>query len=317
MEIIVVDDGSDNRKDLEKEVYSKYNHGRFKTILLDHNQGKRKAQKAGFDIAKGDVIVTVDSDTIIHTDKAITHIVKQFKDPKVGAITGHVKVENRSKNLLTRLISCRYWMAFNQERAAQSYFNVLMCCSGPYSAYRRDVLNKVEDRYVTQRFLGRPCTFGDDRHLTNLILEEGHDVVYDKQAVAYTYVPETLPQYLKQQLRWNKSFYREMLWTLKSVHKHNPYLIYDLLMQFILPFMLLVALIFTLVKTFSGHPGFLEFYLITLIGIAFFRSMYGLHRTKDSNFLLFVTYGLVHVFLLLPTRLYALLTIRKTGWGTR
>ena len=65
--------------------------------------------------------------------------------------------------LLTRLIGLRYWSAFHQERAAQSVFDVVMCCSGPAAAYRKELVDRVKDQYVTQVFLGRRCTFGDDR----------------------------------------------------------------------------------------------------------------------------------------------------------
>lgn len=317
LHIMVVDDGSTNYDELYDTVYSHYRHDLLEVIRLPKNVGKRHAQKIGFDKATADIIVTIDSDTVLRSRFAISEIVKRFKDPKIGAVTGHVAVANKTTNILTRLISTRYWMAFSQERAAQSFFNVLMCCSGPFSAYRKPVLDKVKDAYVSQRFLGQPCTYGDDRHLTNLVLVEGHRVVYDKRAIAFTYVPENLQGYVKQQVRWNKSFYREMLWTLKSTHKHHPYLIYDLLMQLTLPFMLLFALAYTVAESVQGHPGFLYFYFLTIIAIGLLRSMYGLYRTNDKNFLLFVIYGLIHIFVLLPTRLYALTTLRRTGWGTR
>ncbi len=248
----------------------------------------------------------------------ITQIVQRFKNPKVGAVTGDVRVENNTKNLLTRLIGFRYWTAFHQERAAQSYFSVLMCCSGPFSAYRKEIIDKVKDQYVSQRFLGKLCTFGDDRHITNLVLEEGHEVVFDSSSHVYTYVPETLGAYLKQQVRWNKSFYREMLWTYKSFRKHHLYMMYDLTMQLILPFLLLFALIEMVFQTISHHnlDHFWK-YLAVLVAIALLRAAYGMYRTRNPGFLLFILYGFMHIFVLIPTRLYALLTINKIKWGTR
>ena len=44
-----------------------------------------------------------------------------------------------------------------------------MCCSGPFSAYRKEIIDKVKEKYITQYFLGENCTYGDDRHLTNLV----------------------------------------------------------------------------------------------------------------------------------------------------
>jgi hyaluronan synthase/N-acetylglucosaminyltransferase len=313
LEIIVVDDGSQQRQKL----YRMLNGGRF-CVILGGRAGKRHAQKLGFDRATGDIIVTVDSDTILRSPHAIGTIVRRFSDRRIGAVTGDVRVENKQTNILTRLIAYRYWTAFHQERAAQSFFYVLMCCSGPFSAYRRDVLDEVKDRYVSQTFLGELCTFGDDRHLTNLVLEQGHQVAFDSQAIAYTYVPENIQQYLTQQVRWNKSFYREMLWTLKAYRMHHWYLMYDLTMQFVLPFLLIIALAATLLQAIAGnHYGLLLQYLASLVGIGLLRALYGIYRTSDFGFLLFMLYGLIHVCLLLPTRLYALATMRRTGWGTR
>lgn len=316
LEIIVVDDGSKMNTALQS-LYGKMEARGVRVILSSQNVGKRRAQKLAFDIAKGDILVTIDSDTILRSPEVISQIITRFKNPQVGAVTGDVRVENKSANFLTKLISYRYWTAFHQERAAQGYFSVLMCCSGPFSAYRKILVDQVKDLYVSQKFLGKNCTYGDDRHLTNLILERGHQVVFDNQAIAYTFVPERLGSYLKQQVRWNKSFYREMLWTLKFYHKHHFYMIYDLLMQFLLPFLLLAALVATIYQAAFIDPIILARYLIILIGIALLRSLYGIYRTKDFGFLIFICYGFMHVFLLIPTRLYSIVTLGNTKWGTR
>ena len=226
--------------------------------------------------------------------------------------------ENKGKNILTRLITYRYWSAFHQERAAQSRFHVVMCCSGPFSAYRKEIIEEIKEKYITQYFLGENCTYGDDRHLTNLVLEAGYEVAFQSDSQVYTFVPETIGGYIKQQVRWNKSFYREMLWTIKFAHKHHFYMMYDLVMQFILPFMLVVSLIAMIEQTILYQNfGHLYQYLIVLVLIAIFRSLYGIYRTKDIGFLLFVIYGFMHVLLLLPVRFYALLTLKSTKWGTR
>jgi hyaluronan synthase/N-acetylglucosaminyltransferase len=228
-----------------------------------------------------------------------------------------VQVRNRSTNLLTRLISYRYWNAFHQERAAQSVFRTVMCCSGPFSAYRRSVVDAVKDDYVSQRFLGEQCTFGDDRHLTNLVLRSGYKVLFDAAAVSYTEVPTTIRQYLRQQVRWNKSFYREMVWSLRNIRRPHPYLLLDLVLQGLLPFLLMAALALTAVQAVEHGPSAAERYAAVLVGIALVRAMYGVIRTRDAGFFLFIIYGFMHVLLLIPVRLYALATLRRTHWGTR
>lgn len=317
LEVLVVDDGSSKREELRVQVYDKFEDDpRVHIIYTPINVGKRHAQKFGFNRSTGQIIVTVDSDTIV-PNGAIKQLMQRFKDPEVGAVTGDVQVENKNDNILTRLIGYRYWSAFHQERAAQSYFYVLMCCSGPFSAYRKDVIDHVKDRYTSQNFLGKRCTFGDDRHLTNLILEEGYRVVFDNKAISYTHVPDNIRTYIKQQVRWNKSFYREMLWTLKSYKRHHAYMIYDLVMQLVLPFLLVIALGGMVWQSFTYGPHVILHYILTIVIIAVLRAAYGLYRTRDAGFLLFILYGFIHLFLLMPTRMYALCTMRETGWGTR
>ncbi|MCX4706991.1 hypothetical protein OG252_00200 [Streptomyces sp. NBC_01352] len=67
---------------------------------------------------------------------------------------------------------------------------------------------------LNQRFLGRLSTFGDDRHTTNYCLLTGKAVL-QANAVAWTLVPENVRHYLRQQVRWNKSFFRESLWIIR------------------------------------------------------------------------------------------------------
>lgn len=273
------------------------------------------SQRAVLDECRGEIIVTIDSDTTITRD-GVRKLVGHFIDPEIGAVTGDVQVRNMKTNLLTRLITYRYWSAFHQERAAQSLFRTVMCCSGPFSAYRRSAIEEVKDDYVSQVFLGQECTFGDDRHMTNLMLRSGQKVVFDAEAVSHTEVPTTIRQYVRQQVRWNKSFYREMLWSLRHIKKPHPYLLSDLLLQAALPFMLMIALGLTAWQATEGKEAIVR-YVIVLMGIAVLRASYGVYRTKDPGFLLFVVYGFLHVLVLMPVRLWALATMRRTHWGTR
>ena len=316
----IIDDGSTNGGALELAYKGLEGIDERFSFKRTKNQGKRMAQyealqlmhNSGFEAG---AIVTIDSDTVI-APYGIQEIVQSLLKPGVGAVTGNVMVANKTHNLLTEMIGYRYWMAFNQERAAQSYFKVLMCCSGPFSIYRTEVFEAVMFDYINQWFLGKKCTYGDDRHLTNLILELGYDVTYNYKAAAYTQVPTTMKQYIKQQIRWNKSFYREMLWTLKSVTKHHWYLLYDLTMQFILPFMLIFAVVHTVIQATNDWKVLLS-YLSVIILIGLLRVAYALYRTRNVKFLKFLGYGLIHVFVLIPVRFYAIMTIRDGKWGTR
>jgi hyaluronan synthase len=150
LDIIVVDDGSDNGEQI-KAVCRTYG---VKYIYQD-NAGKREALYNGFKhLGDAQVVLTADSDTVWHMFAA-RELVTTLMQSNVGAVTGYVAVSNAKFNLLTRLIDMRYWMAFNQERAAQSFFGAVTCVSGPLGAYRRHLIEAIKDDFLNQCFLGK------------------------------------------------------------------------------------------------------------------------------------------------------------------
>lgn len=318
--VFAVDDGSRNKEAFEH--VSNIVHDKLTLLSLEKNVGKRKAQKYVFDLVgtKYDIVVTLDSDTVLEKN-SVTNLAGHFTNKDIGAVTGYASVINRDRNLLTKLINSRYWVAFNLERSAQSLFGAVLCCTGVITAYRNDIIQEVKEKYANQMFMGKECTYGDDRHLTNLVLEKGYKTIYDKNAVGWTDVPKTLKKYLTQQLRWNRSFYREIFITARMVankpRQYPIYMLYDLTMQTVMPLMLIGSILYTLYRVFSTSEIYLLAYLCTLVGIALLRSIYAIVVTKDYNFLYFPLYAFMHLFLLIPLRIYALFTMNSKGWGTR
>ena len=315
--IVVVDDCS--KRDISSSI-KKIRDERLSFVRHTENKGKREAHKTAFDVIdkEVDIIVTVDSDAVLEKD-ALFWLVQKFQYRDVGAVTGNVR--GKVKNFLSYLIDMRYWTAFNQERCSQSLFGTVLCCCGVITAYRSKLIRKLKKKYVTQKFMGKQCTFGDDRHLTNLILNEGFRVKYELRSVTTTSVPLRMKQWIKQQIRWNKSFYRELLWSIKMVAKSPrklpAYIIYDLTMQTILPFLLFAALILTVFKVVDIGILALFGYLSVLIAVAWIRGLYALFRAGELRFLSFPLYAFLHIFILIPIRFYSIATLNKTHWGTR
>lgn len=189
--VYLVNDGGNN--DLQR--FEKYEG--LTVLNHDSNKGKREALYTAIEEAKGEIIVTVDSDTIVDSE-ALKHIGAYFVDKNVGALTGNIRVEN-DKSFLTKMIDIRYWLSNNFERKYQGAYGGIICNSGVLSAYRKEILIRLKDEYLNQTFLGQRCTYGDDRHFTTLFLKYGHKVKYCKEAKARTYVPETVKDYYTQQ----------------------------------------------------------------------------------------------------------------------
>lgn len=312
-EIIVIDDGSSNNC-WEKIKELKNRFPKIKIIKLKKNLGKRHAQYVGFHFSSGDFVVTVDSDTIVKRN-ALVELIKPFNDLKVGATTGNVRAFNREYNFLTKMIDARYMNAFTFEREALSSFGVVTCCSGALSAYRKDIILKLKEQYISQEFLGSKCTYGDDRHLTNLILKQGLRVKYVKEAIVYTYVPSTLKNFLKQQLRWKKSFIRESLVTLSYSFKKNKLLFFETFYTFIIPIISLIARI-VLILAVIMQPVLVILVVISISIIALIRNML-LFFEEGRRTWYSIPYAFLHEIAVYWLYWIALFSLWNTKWGTR
>lgn len=127
-----------------------------------------------------------------------------FREPKVGGCAGRCDVANTYTNSLTKMQSVRYYTAFRIMKAAEALFDTVTCLSGPLSCYRRDIVMEYKDDWVNQKFLGHKATFGDDRAMTNFVLNH-HQCTYQDTSVCSTIVPKEHRVFLKQQMRWKRS----------------------------------------------------------------------------------------------------------------
>lgn len=316
LSVFVVDDGSTNLDEL-RAVYDRWSRRPdVQLIALEHNRGKRHAQITAIRMSGGDLVLSVDSDTTIAPD-GVRALVAGMGDPAVGAAMGWMRAANASSTWLTRLIDLRYWVACNQERAAQSLFGSVLCCCGPFSIYRRSALELILDDYANQRFRNRRCTHGEDRYLTNLILRMRLRTAYVPDAIAWTLVPERIGPYLRQQLRWNRSTYRDTAGIAPYLRWFHPYLTLDVVAQTVAPLVLGLSVVCSVIGGLAAGAPPPVWWMGTVAAVAVLQCAYGVWRTRSPWFLLFACYGVVHLACLFPTRLYALCTLGDDRWGSR
>ena len=215
LEVIVIDDCSNDNsvqkireivEELKKDGEGYQVEERLRYILQPENKGKREAISAGAEVAKHDLLVFVDSDSFLDP-YAIRNLVQPFKDPKMGGVSGRTDVANTYTNALTKMQAVRYYIAFRVMKAAESVFDTVSCLSGPLSCYRKDIVLRYKDKWLNQRFLGQKATFGDDRAMTNFVLRK-YRTTYQDTAICSTIVPNTYKIFLRQQIRWKRSWLR-------------------------------------------------------------------------------------------------------------
>jgi hyaluronan synthase len=107
LEIIVVDDGSkDNTWQYIRQTADRF-PGLVTPVRFLENRGKRAALEAGFRQAKGEIVVTIDSDSVIEPDTLLA-IAGPFRDPSIAAVAGKVAVYNRQRGAIPRMLHVRY-----------------------------------------------------------------------------------------------------------------------------------------------------------------------------------------------------------------
>jgi hyaluronan synthase len=314
LEVVAVDDGSTDDT-LHEMQLAAAEHPSLKVISFSRNRGKRHAMAEGARVARGEVLVYVDSDSFLRPD-AITKLASAFSDPSVAAVCGHADVHNARTNTLTRMQEVRYYVAFRVVKAAESIFSAVTCCSGCLAAYRRSCVMAVLDHWLEQRFLGVPSTFGDDRSLTRLMLLR-HRVIYHSEAVCTTIVPDTWAVFFRQQLRWKKSWIRENLLLSAFFWKRHPVMVASFYMSVLFP---LVSPGIALHALGLPLVGIGTFSFVYVYGVMLMSSLYALvylARHRTALWVYGLLFSLFYMFALAWQTYYALFTVRRNHWGTR
>ncbi len=316
LEVIVVNDGSTDAT-WDRILDAKARWPQLYAVDLGRNYGKRGAMAEGIRRARGDILVFVDSDSYLDSD-AVTAIVQPFADDRVGAVVGHAEVRNSRVNWMTKMQQVRYYSAFRVIKGTESMLSgTVTCASGCCAAYRRSVVLPLLDGWEFQTFLGRPATFGDDRALTNRILNR-HRVVYQASARAETMVPERPRVFFRQQLRWKKSWLRESMQVVRYFWRKNPvaavFTYASIAFPFMAPFVVLHAVGGRLL---GGQPGGLWFYIIGTYAMALLYSLYYAFKRPDGLWFHGMTFVAMYMSVLVFQTYWGIFTMRDTRWGTR
>jgi cellulose synthase/poly-beta-1,6-N-acetylglucosamine synthase-like glycosyltransferase len=218
----------------------------LKVIPKWQRGGRVSSLNSGLLFADGEIVIAMDGDTSFDNDM-VWNATRHFEDKCVFAVAGGLRVRNAFRTVITRLQAVEYYLSLNVTKLGLSEFNMVNNISGAFGIFRRSVLDAVmgwdagtaEDLDMTLRL---KSYIGRHRHLR---------IVFDKDAMGHTDVPETLRMILKQRQRWDGDL--AYLYFRKHSASLSPgligwrnfiyILVNGLLIQVVMPFMIILYLV--------------------------------------------------------------------------
>lgn len=322
MQIIAIDDGSkdDTWQWMLKAKYELL--GRVHIYQQPKNKGKRHALYRGFHLADGEIFVTVDSDSLVEKN-TLRNLVSPFVVNKnCGAVAGNVKVLNNRSGMIPRMLNVSFVFSFELIRSAQSVLKTVLCTPGALAAYKKEAVMNILPEWIDQTFMGKPSDIGEDRAMTNMILKQGYDVLFQRNAHVLTNTPEEYENLYKMFIRWERSNVRENIMMSKfafgDFRQGNKtgtrILLLNQWLKVILAYPLMISMLFFVLN----YP--VVFLLTTLFAIALLSSVQVIFYARKYNLLesfWAYPYSIFYAFSLFWITPYAIATAAKRGWLTR
>ncbi len=252
LEIIVIDNASTD--DTAVNVVSfikkykkleKFYGENIKIIYTREDQkGKGYALNKGIAMATGEIIVSIDADCFVPKE-TIQNFVNYFKDDKVMAAVGNVKIGN-TKSIIEVIQYLEFLFSFYFKKC-DSLLGSIYIIGGAAGAFRRKIFDDIGGYSVTN--------ITEDINLSFRIQHEGLKIIYAEQAIVYTEGATDFTGLIQQRLRWKKGRletfleYRKMFFSKDKNHK-------KVLSWFVLP-----------LAVFGDMQLFLELFFILFVYI--------------------------------------------------
>jgi biofilm PGA synthesis N-glycosyltransferase PgaC len=192
LEIIAIDDGSlDRTADLLAVLQRE--HPTLRVITLQRNLGKAMALRAGAYACRGEFLMCVDADALLDEEALFWMIPHFMNGPRVGAVTGNPRVQNKN-GLLARIQIGEFASIIGMVKRSQRDLGRVFTVSGVHVCYRKRSLH--ESGYWSSQ------TVTEDIDISWRLQLHYWDIRYEPRALSRIVVPETLPGLWRQRLRW-------------------------------------------------------------------------------------------------------------------
>ncbi|RWW91669.1 glycosyltransferase [Flavobacterium cerinum] len=322
LQILAIDDGSqDDTWYWMQEAKIKMGD-RLSIYQQPENKGKRHALYRGFNLGNGEIFVTVDSDSIVKSD-TLRNLVSPFvTNENCGAVAGNVHVLNNNKAILPKMLNVSFVLSFEFMRSAESMLGSVLCTPGALAAYRSTSVFACLPEWINQTFMGEASDIGEDRAMTNMILKQGHHVLFQRNAYVLTNVPEKYSGLYKMFIRWGRSNVRENImmsqFVFKDFRRESKFGARLLFLNQSLKIVMAYPLILFMLFFILTHPVlFISSTLLGILILSSFSVIFYAKRYNISESFWAYSYSILYTFGLFWITPYVILTANKRGWLTR
>ncbi|WP_373048072.1 glycosyltransferase family 2 protein [Vulgatibacter sp.] len=180
IEVVIGSDGSDDGTD---EIVAACEDRRIRLDSSRQRSGKVGVLNRTIPTATGDIVVLSDANTMLDRD-SIRKLVRHFRDPRIGAVCGRLRLYNPKKSGYEE---SAYWVYESFLKLHEGKRGAVLGANGGLYAIRKKLFTPLP-----------PNTIVDDFVIAMRCLQRGYQVIYDPEAVA---IEETTEDYAKERIR--------------------------------------------------------------------------------------------------------------------
>jgi cellulose synthase/poly-beta-1,6-N-acetylglucosamine synthase-like glycosyltransferase len=251
-EIIIVDDGStDNTMKIAKG-YEK----RGVKVFTKTNEGKAAALNFGIKKARGELIVTMDADSYL-SPNCLNEMLPLFGED-VAAVTAAVKIK-ASDSWIKEFQRVEYLLILFS-RKLLSYIDCVPVTPGPFSIFRKSALEAVggfDERNLVE-----------DQEIALRLQSHHYRIASSMSAEVYTEPPETIGNFLKQRIRWQRGGLRNY-WDYKFLIKpeYGDFGVFFVPLNYI-SIIGLVLIFILMINSIISQPYYSRYIWLDILGLS-------------------------------------------------
>jgi cellulose synthase/poly-beta-1,6-N-acetylglucosamine synthase-like glycosyltransferase len=299
--------GVDGATDKSEKILGECSNDNIRVVSFKERRGKAAVLNDLLDLAGSEIIVFTDSNTIFEP-QTIKELIKHFKDPTIGAVSGYLKlVQSTEQSVKTG--EHTYWEYENIIKSWESRtFSMLGATGGVYAIRKKlFVLLPVD------------LSIADDFIIPMEIVKKGYRCVYEPKALAYEALGKNVSDEFRRKVRIGAQNINALPFIASLLHPRYGFIAFALLshkiIRWFIPFFLILSFILGLLLY---HNALVYRLMIVAWGLLLCTGSIGWLTEKTSmpiGFFIYPYYFLAMNYALFVGFFKAVFHTQKTTWN--